>query len=1058
MRVFSTAIQGQLNRQYGSEPVILAEIEFVPGSPIAYSDRVLTGEPNIQPRILDVGNLDSTALVTLQSDSQSIDLVLDDTDGSLKNLIDANDISLGKVRFYLGFQGVPYSERALLMEGVIHSPIVYNDLSKSLSITVISKNANAETGFSMDDGDFPNIPEDQRGLQWPLVFGRVCNIQTLPLKPLFKGVLGEPLGAIDPTLQERLCQANKLQCPDVFTNEVRGQIEAAKVERDEKLLELNFGGDGGCIYIGFDPIYQRGGGTWTNSTDECLKRAFCLQKSPKTGALIDIPGCLTVRQQEVKAVEDAQKKIDEIIAARRKVYQACVDARQSQVCALLTQIEQQTPYAKSSVQIIGGEKFPQNTPVTIRIGEMKYDGTMSGTTFNITGTTHPDSLSIKNPTCKVIFQHVGIKAINSPYEIPATVAGCKEKTEVGEVVVGPGASWRYFQDFKGGRFLWMPSGSDVFLESTSKITHVVSLVPGIVTQVAAYRTFGDSKILTEVDPAEYEVNLTNYGDYQVTELQFDRNLSDIPDENWDDEMYVSFQSNFGPNPVNILRYLVETYTDYTCDPTSFDSVELSLANYPTSFVVRDRRGVFDLIKDLAYQVRCAATVRAGVVYLTYLSKEPTGLRTINEREILRSSFSVSTTPTEDIYTKHVINWQTTEAKIYANLDVKEKFILKHNVGRFGTNSVDRNYYTQNTYSTVEKSATFWMIRDANSWKYVEFETPLKHIDLDVYDCITVSHPGFPETKCVIQSLNVNFEENTIRFKCWTPILAGTSVPYQWAWPALQPAIGLFPGADYKDSGDGLGFTVKPPAGHPLSQGRGTETLRLPTDGDKNPSDLDDTYPANPCAQLIATGSEFSSDLEPLFAKFEAEDFSNFGNDLDERAGTPVVVAGGSGAGGGFGVQINNKGQTLDDCTIPDSTGCSFTVNVTYVNPDLIREECDKGPCLKNPKGPGFACSGNVQTACHVFSNAQAAETFRAQKQSEAEGNICSQSQGVWGIYAVSGVAQNKLSCPEQKVKDDREVGFKTDDAELDSALRGGASVLRGNASVLHGTNSVLHSN
>jgi hypothetical protein len=1036
MRVFPTSIAGQLNRQYGSEPVIIAEIEFIPGFSVAYADRVLNGEPGILPKILEVGNLDSTALATLQSDSQAIDLTLDDTDSSLKTLIDANDISLGKVRFSLSFQGVPFSERALLMEGVIHSPIVYNDLSKTLTITVISKTADAETGFSMDDGDFPNIPEDQRGLQWPLIFGDVCNVATLPLKPLFKGVLGEPLGAIDPTLQERLCQAQKLQCPAVISPEAQKEINELERARDAALEAFRAkyaAARKGIVHIQPSAASgQRVGFAFGNSTDEALALFFCLKRvanpNVQNTAFQPIPGCVSEGQAEINLINEYQNKINEVADRSRKIYQECVEARQSQVCAILTEIAQQTPYVKTSVQIIGGEKFPQGTVITLRIGDVRYTGVMSGTTFNIRGVTHPDSLEITNPACKNIGQRYEIRGVASPFELPTTVAGCKEKTEVAEVIVGPGASWKYFETFKAGRFIWLPSGTDVFLESSSKITHIVSLVPGVVTQVAAYRTFGDSKILTEVDPAEYEVNLTNYGDYQVAELQFDRKLSDIPDEKWDDDVYVSFESNFGPNPVNIIKYLIDTYTEYTYDVASFGSVEASLANYPASFVVRDRQSVFELIKEIAYQFRCAVTIRAGVVYLTYLSKEPTSIRSITASEILRSSFSVSTTPTEDIFTKHIISWQATEAKIYANQDVEEKFTLKHNVGRFGTNTTEKDYFTQNTFKTIEKSATFWMIRDANSWKYVEFETPIKHLDLDVYDCITVSHPGFPATKCVIESLNVNFDSNTIKFRCWTPILAGTNSPYVWAWPALLPAVGLFPGPDYKDNGDGLKKVVRPPVGHPLRQGFDLSALRLPTDGDRNPSDLDDTYPASPCAQLIATGSEFSADIEPIFRPFETQAFSNFANDLDSKSPPPVDFfvprnpqessGGGVGDAGG-----RKRKDPLDDCTIPDSTGCSFTVTVTYVLPDLIRPGCDTGPCESVDNVPGFACSATVDSACHVFSNRQAAESFRASKAAEAAAMQCKQIRNKWGLYFVSPVAQSKLSCPEQKEKNNSQVGF-----------------------------------
>jgi hypothetical protein len=53
---------------------------------------------------------------------------------------------------------------------------------------------------------------------------------------------------------------------------------------------------------------------------------------------------------------------------------------------------------------------------------------------------------------------------------------------------------------------------------------------------------------------------------------------------------------------------------------------------------------------------------------------------------------------------------------------------------------DHDYYTLNIYDNILKSATFWAIRDANIWKLVEFTTPLKHLALEVFDCVTLDLP------------------------------------------------------------------------------------------------------------------------------------------------------------------------------------------------------------------------------------------------------------------------------------------------------------------------------
>lgn len=1003
MRVFPTAIRGGLSRRLGSEPVIVAEIEFVKGSPLAFSTAKLNGLDEPKPQIVSTGSLDSTTLATLSSDSQSTSIVLSDLDGTLKTLIDTNDISLGKVTFSLCFQGVPFSERAQLLQGVIFSPVVYSTINKTLSFSVVSTVSDSDVGFSMDDGDFPDIPEDQRGLAWPMIFGTVCAVKTLPLKPIFKGTLNEPLGAIDPTIPLRLCQAYKLQCPPVYDPQFADKIRELELARDQAYEDLEkamkdagqpmsgtqVGGRGITVNMRFWSAAQLALACMTAEN-----RGF-----PHGIVLVDIPGCLTPTFKKLAIAKEHEENITNALREATSRQNVCLEARQSQICKILTEREQQSPYVKSSVQILGGDKFPQGAVINIRIGSVKYIGIMTGTSFAILGVTHPSSLDVENPPCMDVdtgYATEGIPSFDFP---PTLVADCDSKPELGEVLYGPGASWRYFFDFKAGAFIWLPSGTDVFLEESSTLTHIVSLIQGSVTQVAAYRTFGDAKILTEVDPSEYTVFIRDFGDYIITELQLNRRLSEIPDEKWDDELYVNFQSVVGPNPVNVIKYLIEKFTTYTWDPTSFAAVTTALAKYPVNFVLRERTSVTTLIREIVFQSRCAVTIRGDVVYLTYLPAEPASLRTLTAANILRDTFDTTTTRTEDLATKHIISWQQTEAKAYPDLNTEEVLSLRHNVGRYGSSETSYNYFSQNTFSTIEKSATFWLIRQSNSWVYAEFETTLANLDLDVYDCITVSYPGFVTTKCIIEEMNVDFDRFTIRFKCWTPFLAGTSVGYKWAWPANLAAGSLFPDPDYKDRGDGLGKTVRPPVGHPLRQGYNLNTpTRLSTDGDKNPSDLDDVFPTARCAR--ATPAEFSADIAPTLPPFEAQAWSNFADALDGKGGVVRSDRSGGPAGGGGGPRKKRK---RNGCGFSvDYTGCEWVVHVTYVQPFLVGTSNCGGPCTSTGNPVGIACNGILEQACFTFGDEASAQSFATSQEAERAAKFCTSRLGEWTVYGVAG--------------------------------------------------------
>ncbi|MHC4121914.1 MAG: hypothetical protein ACYSWO_30985, partial [Planctomycetota bacterium] len=190
--------------------------------------------------------------------------------------------------------------------------------------------------------------------------------------------------------------------------------------------------------------------------------------------------------------------------------------------------------------------------------------------------------------------------------------------------------------------------------------------------------------------------------------------------------------------------------------------------------------------------------------------------------------------------------------VYKTDPTEFEFTLKHNVPKYGIFDKDVDYYTLNILELVEKSATFWMIRNSNTWKEIEFETPLKHLNLDVFDAITINIGQFTTTKVVITESRFNLDSNTISFKAWTPIRSGEGSEYLWAWPSQQVGNLTHPvPGDEDELGDAYDQTVIPPVGHPLRGAYDPNTAVLNTQGDRFPSDLDDTLPTLTCK--LATG-------------------------------------------------------------------------------------------------------------------------------------------------------------------------------------------------------------
>lgn len=897
MRTFPTSIQGELNKRLGVEPLLILGVEWSDGQEVLYSDRKIDNADYPYPFLLSLGAFDTSTVVSGGSDTQSTSIVLNDIDGSLKQITNTIDIHKRKASIYLCFNGLPVTEKVLLFSGQINSPITWDEGARTLGFDILSKIEDTEVAFTMEDSQyFPYVPPSDRGKVWPLVFGEVCHMQGVPVTALRKGFMAEGVGVMDPTIDQRLCQANKLKC-------------AAQPA---------------------DP------------------------NDPTSKPQID---------------------------------QSCVTRRFNEICGILFDKAQQQQYVKTHFQIRGGAQFPQNQSIQITVNGVVFTGVMVGENFTVTNVHHPDLDEIHNPVCKDIkdssngfrnnpnsstFWTINGKGDTATYTGPALTSSlqCKDGSGLSPtqtLVDGAGASWDYYETFEKSHFIWLPPGANVFLTSEAEIINIVSLIPGVVLEVAAYRTFGDTSLLIEVPTELYTVHNVDYEGYQqVVEVRLAKKLSLIPDENWDDDIYISFESSVGPSPVDAITYLVGKYTNLTIDAVSFASVKSSLAKYPANFYIKDKKSVLELIQDIAYQFRCAVSVRNNVISLVYLAKEPSSLKTLTESDIVANSFQVTFTSTEDLVTRHELTWSPTDAPVNKDDDVDLTFVLKQNVPKYGVASQSYEYFTQNTFETVLKSATFWMIRQCNTWKYVEFSTPIKHLDLEIFDCVTLNIAQFPGTKVVIQETHYDADSNTIKFKCWTPILSGTNTEYYWAWPALKAAHAIFPLIGANQSGDGYEFIVRPPVGHPLYGGYSEDTAQVWTDGDIHPSDLDDTIPIPECN--LATDATLAEQLEPTIEPFEPLANQQFNQRQNNIAGQPQTGGGGS----------NKDKEEKSACGAHSGTamGCEYEVTVQYCTPILVGHNgsCE-GPCQGSPGQKGGVCAGGLTPFCHTFGALWAAQAF-----------------------------------------------------------------------------------
>jgi hypothetical protein len=382
-----------------------------------------------------------------------------------------------------------------------------------------------------------------------------------------------------------------------------------------------------------------------------------------------------------------------------------------------------------------------------------------------------------------------------------------------------------FEEYEGSVFWEAKVGDTVQMTGQSNSVFVANILPSTIKAVMAYRTIDDVKTLARVPTAYYTKNesedLLDADDnivLTVTSLNFPTPINEIAGEGWEGVIYVTLESSVGPNVVDVIKHLISTYTDKSYDTTSFNAVHAIQEAYPANFAILDRRDVLELINSIAQQARCVVYENNDIFYIKYLSQEPTSVKTLTESDVKVDSMNIDHDSTDKIITKLVALWR----EHYLPED-PNKIVLRHNINLYGLHEEEQDYFIYNNRDLVEKSATFWLIRNANVWKHLRFETFLKNIDLDNFDAITLDfgqdYVADSSVKGVIEEMVHDTENNIIQLSVWLPIKIGTMTPYVFAWPGSADSEDRFPTdleiSEGNAGGSGIGrLIVTPVTGTP----------------------------------------------------------------------------------------------------------------------------------------------------------------------------------------------------------------------------------------------------
>ena len=199
-RTISAAALAELAKKNGIEAINIVEIEWVEGTKTSYADKMLLG---MSATIKSLDNIDEVIALSDGGTTAQISMTLFDHAGTIKALMDIHNLHLRPVRVYQYFGALNQSDKFLIFEGRVVSPINWSEGQREVSLSALSKTINREVGFSPDEGQYANIPYDLVGNVWPLCFGSPMHVPAVKATSYKVGSLLNIVGQPDPTLPHK---------------------------------------------------------------------------------------------------------------------------------------------------------------------------------------------------------------------------------------------------------------------------------------------------------------------------------------------------------------------------------------------------------------------------------------------------------------------------------------------------------------------------------------------------------------------------------------------------------------------------------------------------------------------------------------------------------------------------------------------------------------------------------------------------------------------------------------------------------------------------------------
>jgi len=411
-RTISAPALVEVAKALGTEPIIIAQVTWGLNGPVGlYADRayeVFTG------KLIEVSGLDSIIKLQSTGATGSVSLIIDDTDGSIKTILNTSDVHKGTVEIFQTYGDIISTEKFLLLKGQINTPIVWDETSRTVKFDVVAFIEDKEIGFSPEEGEFDFIADSAVGVAWPLCFGKPLRVPAVKITEKVRGTSLTRYGLITLPNLKTLCDRSR-----TFSSATR-QKDAADINpgfSDENYANVinNYSSTLESLTLYIESLVAD---SPSQESDIKLYSSKCqaLEKSQAnltfyTSEALRYNAAVLANQSAIASLQAqiAQKSaevpvpVSAIAALNTSLAQQQAELIQNQsgynnavslvtaANSSITTLEAEIAALEVSIPVIvlteiivdGGEEFPQGSVVAIIVKGVRFTGTFSGRTFTI---------------------------------------------------------------------------------------------------------------------------------------------------------------------------------------------------------------------------------------------------------------------------------------------------------------------------------------------------------------------------------------------------------------------------------------------------------------------------------------------------------------------------------------------------------------------------------------------------------------------------------------------------------------------------------------------------